>query len=531
MHSKFATAMTNETKTWNGAPSLLSPDISGKTRGRIGLFYKSVRGLNIPRLYEFLREAAAESIIDTFILVFHIRDCRGGKGERLLGRKSLIWLFLNYPNEFILVAHLIPEYGRWDDLICLWPKVLDLSNLTTVRNNWSVNIKNENELETIRSHQKIFVNIFIQQLNQDYDNMLKGKPISLCAKWCPTENNSIDRKYNVVDILCKQLNIYNRTYRKKFISPLRSYLNIVEKLMCQNDWDKIDFSKVPSCAMIKLKNAFQKHCPDEFLHWKLLLKSGKTSVNAKQVYPHEIVHKICFSPTDIVLEEQWKVLEKEVGSLGYLSDTLCVCDVSYSMTSWCNTKKYSFTPMEVAIGLSLLISNAVKGPFHNHIITFHSNPQFHIVDNNENLYNRIKNLRNTSWGGTTNLQATFDLILSKAIEHNLSPEDMPKRIFIFSDMQFDNCMEKSLNNHTNYQVINKKYKNSGYKKPEIIFWNIVSSTIDFPVSSHEKNTALLSGFSPNILSAILKNKDFSPYNILRETLDSKRYSSIKQKLI
>ena len=130
MASNFSSTMIKNDTTWN-------------THDRIDLYFKSVRGLNVPRLYEYLRKASKENITDTFLLVFHIRDCRGGKSERELGRNGLIWLFLNYPDEFIRVAHLVAEYGRWDDIIQLWPKVLDLKSLDFVRQNWDSQVEDE----------------------------------------------------------------------------------------------------------------------------------------------------------------------------------------------------------------------------------------------------------------------------------------------------------------------------------------------------------------------------------------------------
>ena len=155
--SNFATAMNYSGRTWNGAVSLSSPDITGETNGRISLFFKAVRGLEDTRLYEYLSKSALENITDTFLLAFHIRDCRGGKGERELGRKCLIWLFLNYPNEFSSVAPLISEYGRWDDLIELWPGVLDLSNIESVREIYS--FSNISFLDNLRKLQLSFVSI------------------------------------------------------------------------------------------------------------------------------------------------------------------------------------------------------------------------------------------------------------------------------------------------------------------------------------------------------------------------------------
>lgn len=128
--------------------------------------------------------------------------------------------------------------------------------------------------------------------------------------------------------------------------------------------------------------------------------------------------------------------------------------------------------------------------------------------------------------GNTNFQAIFDLILSQAKRHKLNEIDMPKRIFVFSDMQFDmaDC------NTTNFKAIEQKYTDSGYIKPQIIFWNLNGSTSDYPVSINDNNTAMVSGFSPSILKAILYSKEFSPYTIMRETIDNDRYKQIRQAL-
>lgn len=531
MPSNFATAMVDTAKTWNGATSLSTPDISGKASGRLGLYFKSVRGLNAPRLYEYLREAAKENTVDTFLLVFHIRDCRGGKGERDLGRRALVWLFLSYPNQFSCITPLIAEYGRWDDLLQLWPGVLELNDLTYVNRNWCVNVESEVALSKLREFQKSFVQIMARQLVNDRVQMESGNPISICAKWAPTEKDSLDRTHKTVQTLCKAMNISPRAYRKQYITQLRQYLKIVERFMCENNWDKIDFSKVPSCAMKRLKNTFENHTPETFEEWKQKLRKGDVTINAKQLYPHELVYEIRVKSTaDIVTEEQWKVLEKEMNNLGVLRDTLCVCDVSYSMETWgpnISGKKPNFYPKDAAIALSLLVANTVQGPFHNHIITFHSYPSFHVVKDGS-LYDRWSKLVKAEWGGSTNLQATFDLILDQAIKHNLKAEDMPKRIIIFSDMQFNEANGGYISKETNFEIINKKYKNSGYIRPQIVFWNLVGSSTDFPVSVTDNGTALISGFSTNIMKAIMQGKECSPYSIMRDTLDNERYDPIRK---
>ena len=531
MTSNFASAMTSCAKTWNGAISLSTPDITGESNGRIGLFFKSVRGLNDQDLYEYMRKSADENLIDAFLLAFYIRDCRGGKGERELGRKCLIWLFLNYTEEFNCVSHLIAEYGRWDDLIELWPRVLDLQNIKNEQDAYYSTVLDKSRLNRITELQILFVKMFGDQLVTDREDMEAGKPISICAKWAPTEMDSYDRKYGVAETLTKVMGVTFKQYRKQYTTPLRQYLKIVERYMCDRKWDEIEYSKIPSCAMKRLKKAFEKHSPEQFAEWKNKLQKGDVTVKAKQLFPHELIHEIRTKRmADQVCEAQWKVLEEEAKKLGFLKDTIFVCDVSGSMESWTGDckpiSKNSSCPKDVAIAISLLGANTVQGPFHNHIITFHDKPTFHLV-RDESIYKRWLSLVQSDWGGSTNLQATFELILNKAITYGLSQNDMPKRLFIISDMQFD-IADRNIT--TNFQEINNKYTLAGYVRPDIVFWNVCGSSSDYPVSVTDNGTALVSGFSSSILSSFINQKDFSPYTILRSVLDSERLAPIRRLL-
>ena len=535
--SNFATAMKlDKTLTWNGADSLSTPGCD--TKGRISLFFKGLRDLNAPSLYDYLREAANENILDTFILVFNIRDCRGGKGERLLGRRAFVWLFLNYPLEMSYVAPLIVEYGRWDDIMELWPNVIDLSTPEKIKfissNYCSDNLTNIKQLQHI---QHLFVIIMGQQLIKDKQDMENNNIISLCAKWAPTQNDKLDKKFGVVKLLCSKMGWSFKTYRKEYTTPLRKYIKIVETFMCEDSWNTINYSEIPSCAMRKLSNAFENHSPEIFNAWKLKLKEGLVTVNAKQLFPHELVYDIKnLHQPNIIKEKQWEVLELEAIKLGILTDSVCVVDVSGSMEDWGYQHhkkiKPNFTPMDVAIALGLLIANTVQGPFHNHVITFHSTPKFHLIKK-DTLLNRVNSLKQMEWGGYTDLQATFDLILNKAKLANLSQEDMPKRLFIISDMQFNQTATHYINGHiqiTNFKDIDNKYKDAGYTRPNIVFWNVTGSTYDFPVTSNEQGTAMVAGFSISVLKAILKTDQFNSYSIMKETINDKRYDPIRQSL-
>lgn len=533
MTSTFANAM-EQTITWNGAMSLAKPDISNKSSGRLSLFFKAIRGINTPQLYIYLREACKEDIIDTFILCLHIRDCRGGKGEKTIGKFSLIWLFLNYPEYFQKIMHLIPFFGRWDDLIELWPNCLKLQKdyIQYICKNYDSSIPDSPKLLLLQKLQTDLVSLMAKQLIKDKINMNLGKPITLCAKWAPTENDQMDRKYFVTRELCKHLGaITHKQYRKEYISPLREYLKIVETFMCKNAWDEIEFSKVPSCAMKRLKSSFEKNAPQKFTEWKSLLSQNLVEVKAKQLFPHELIQELrTKNRPDTLLQAQWEVLQKQATELGVLTSAVFVVDVSSSMSHWQkfgDTKQhFSFTPMDIAIAIGLLGSEVTQGPFRNHVISFHENPTFHVI-NDTNLWEKYNKILRIPWGGSTNIQKVFDLILTKGKQASLSNDDMPNKIIIISDMQFNNCSRTK----TNFQLIEQKYKESNYTRPNIIFWNVNGNSTDFPVDISDNGTAMISGFSTSILKTLMNKTDFSPYNILRETIDDSRYRFIRDILV
>ena len=163
--------------------------MSKETEGRIQLFYNSNRNLNIPMLYSYLKKAYSENPLETAILIFYIRDCVDGKGERLLGRKALGWLLLKDYKTFYKLFTIIPYYGRWDDLIYLWPGVLfsKKNSIKSIRNNFNIKVSEE-DLQNIQNLQKEIVTYYGNRLVFDRELMLKEDTPSFAAKWAPTEN-------------------------------------------------------------------------------------------------------------------------------------------------------------------------------------------------------------------------------------------------------------------------------------------------------------------------------------------------------
>jgi len=171
--------------------------------------------------------------------------------------------------------------------------------------------------------------------------------------------------------------------------------------------------------------------------------------------------------------------------------------------------------------LGLLVTEVNPNPaFKDLVLTFHEHPEFHRITGTS-LHERAASLAGSSWGGSTNFEATFGLILSKALEYKLSPADMPKTLLVISDMQFN-----SAGHMTNYQALVKAYEEAGYKVPRLVFWNVNGSTTNFPVAASQADTAMVSGFSIEILRDVLKGEDITPFKVIMRTLDRDDYQVI-----
>lgn len=487
------------TFTWNGALSNPSPDLTTNKAGRLSLFFKTVRKVDDNQLEKYFEQAYSENYIDAYLIAFHVRDCRGGKGEREIGRKLLRMLADKDTNLFKKVISEIPEYGRWDDLVA----ILDKKDA----------VSSNRELSTA-----IF-SVLSERLNRDYYSMVNSGECSLLAKWLPTEGGKLDTRHKFVAQFCKHMNCTPKSYRKR-ISLLRDYLKIIEKYMCTKEWKKIDYSTVPSCAMHKFKKAFLRNDSERYNNWLEKLKNNDTTVkvNAKQLFPHEIVKEICKNNSSdyTLLRAQWDVIYKETKKLGTFDNVLVISDVSGSMVG---------TPMDVSIALGILLSSCAEGPFNKKVMTFHSSPKFISLDSDD-IVDNVNTLKNSPWGGNTDFQAVFNLILKTGRANNLKDKDMPKTIYILSDMQFDQAMPG--NYSTNYETVKKNYSRFEYTVPKIVFWNLNGSSKDFPATVDDNGTCMISGFSTSILKSILKFGIMDSFETLRNTIDDERYLKIRE---
>ena len=413
------------------------------------------------------------------------RDVRGGAGERKIFRDILKYMETNDPESAKRIVARIPELGRWDDMLVANGPLKDYS--------FSL----------------------IQSALMDNNG--------LAAKWMP-------RKGKEAVELREFLQWSPKYYRKMLVNLTK----VVETQMCAKDWDNINFNHVPSVASSRYKKAFARHT-DKYKEWTAALVStdpevkASVKVNAGAVYPYDVLkgvishYRMDYSKSNLDhIIAQWDALPNYVGD----ANILPLVDVSGSMT--CPVGGYkigsnsntSTTCLDVAVSLGLYLADKNTGKFKDTFLTFSGNPE--LLHLKGNIVQKIEQMVTSKWNMNTDLHKALDKILQTAIDGNVPQSEMPKILLILSDMQFDSCTS---HDDSAMEMIERKYIRHAYNVPKIVFWNLNSSD-NAPVKFDKSGTALVSGFSPSIVKAILAGdmEDFTPEAIMNKTIMNERYN-------
>ena len=120
----------------------------------------------------------------------------------------------------------------------------------------------------------------------------------------------------------------------------------------------------------------------------------------------------------------------------------------------------------------------------------------------------------------TDFMAALRLILEAAVKNEIPAADMPTKLLVLSDMQFDHSL-----NMTIYQEIVTRYNRVGYRVPEIVFWNLSARYAGGQMVTRDiKGTCNISGYSPAILKEVLKGSIPNPYTIMLNTVGDPKYT-------
>lgn len=446
------------------AHGLMTTTTNGMTAFRdtgnalVSLFFKigTARGSDLTKEFEAAFAADPDKALR---ILMWVRDVRGGAGERQRFRDLLVTcLDMCSPKDVVKLIQKIPEIGRYDDLHVLMGTQYEDTALLI-------------HIEGIKSGN------------------------GLACKWAP-------RKGKVAEKLRKMWDVSPKFYRKHIVT----HTQVVEQLMCAGKWDEINFSHIPSMASKIYAKALRRHQGERYQDYLNRVISGEAKMNASAIFPHDIYLASRNDPQQA--DAQWKSLPN------YLDGTdekiLVMADVSGSMMG---------TPMAVSVALGLYFSERLEGEFKDCVLTFSSKPTLVKLSGGV-LSERIRELECIDWGGYTDIERAFGTVLETAVRFKISKDQMPTKILIVSDMQFNSASQGG----TVTEMIKDLYDSAGYEVPSIVFWNVANNKHEnAPVRFDQSGVALVSGASPSVVKSVLGG-EVDPVKVMLKTIMVDRYT-------
>jgi hypothetical protein len=419
-------------------------------------------------------------------LALWLRDCRGGAGNRSGGRECFRYIAQTNPEWLAVNLKQVPEVGRWDDLRAVYGTQLE----TDVAQMWAVAIRDENVL---------------------------------AAKWADRNKDNPVRQF---------MGLSKADFRRLLARVRQSH--IVESKMCRKEYTAIDYETVPSVAMARYTNAFNKNDSERFTEFKSKLERGEAKVHADVLFPHDCVRTAKHGDRKMA-DAQFDALPNYMD--GTDEKIIVISDTSGSMST---VVAGSVCAMDVSQGMALYCSSRLPedSPFYKRFIGFCSESKF--KEWRGMTFSQAVRSHKVFDGavGSTRIDLALDLILDIAKSRNIDQSLMPTTLLIVSDMQFHQGAQpaKSASRHnynywydeadaesagaidTEVETCLTHWDEAGYIRPKIVYWNTAGYSGQ-QATIEGKNVGLVSGFSPSVLKAIFGGTDFSPVSIMMRALE------------
>lgn len=464
----FTQSLTNTAYTQNGA---LSNESS--LSACLDLFSM---GVSSSDKHSLIKAALLEDLPLAIKTVMYLRDPRdSGQGNKDIARAfhSVVQALLvddAFKSAYLELLPHIPSIGSWKDLYELY--------------------------DTADSDVKSTILQIVTKALQDEDR--------LACKWFVRQSQL---HHDIADLWGQPVG-----FIRKYVAH---HSRTVEQFMCHKLWDRVDYSTVPSRANLVYSRAFLRNDAERRQKFLDDAIAGKAKVNSSVLYPHEVLKQVWEEPDSA--EAMWKNLQSYSSNINILP----IIDVSPSMDALAYSK---YTCMDIATGLGIYFAEHNTGSYKDLYCTFAERPKFDYLSGST-LYDRARYLRNASWGGSTNLQLTFEILLKHSIKNPFS--DLPKALIIISDMEFNDCSSTK----TNFELIDAKYKAEGLERPTLIFWRVDVKVSQQPVTFDENGTILINGYSPAIMKTILaldmdELASITPMNLFLKAVNTDKYSFV-----
>ena len=499
---------------------------------------------------KILKEEFVEYMVLLYKMIGHTRDIIDGKGEYALSYMLLYSWHKFYPGlaKFALKLFVIIDdnselhpYGSWKDIKYMYKYMGKYPSLDN-KNNLDYDL-------TLYG---------IQLINEQIRTDMHSSNPSLAAKWVPREKSQFSELFTGMatdyfshyletakteSAKSKAVSKAKMDYRK-IISSLNRKLDTVQIKQCANIWSQIDPDNQTSITMHKQKKAFlnlKKNgeqrteiedritCAEHFEAYAERAAKNEVTIKGKRLGLNDftkgalsiIKSGIIDGPEAKILNAQWKHNSTQTGPLGKM---IAMVDVSGSMDG---------DPLHAAIALGIRV--AEKSMLGKRVLTFSATPSWVNLDGYDNFIEMVQRLNMSEFGLNTNFFAALSVILDAIISNKLSPDDVEDMVLaIFSDMQIDDADKGNEVKDAMMVIIEKKYYDAGmtvwgkpYKPPHILFWNL-RSTSGFPALSLQRNSSMMSGFSPALLNLFCDEglaalQSCTPWSLLTKALENDRY--------
>ena len=502
------------TVTWNGA-------ISNSTSGSSLLDYFAKCGSYRGRTFEEVNadmasifgsdpENAMKMVLYNRLITRKIKgfehateSVQRGQCQRDEFIKSLAWLENNYPDMLYQNLWMVPLVGAWKDL---W--------YDSAATNFYYYI----------DPAKVYALVAVG-LQSEHQRALIAKYLPTMKSRRNVKNDRHRRRNAWVKGLCQYLGWTERQYRKFKSNPENSAHNF-QRLMCNGNWDSLDFNSVSGKALFNLisqrgkdrKNVIERHNLEEkYLKWIQSQPVAKFTgypyelyLKAKNTYDRTLAQKHTY---DKQFEGLLKTARDSVPKELLKKGVLCALDTSGSMSSIYSMggiQDVNIAPIDVCVGLGIYFASLMEGHFHNHAIMFSDadygwggDPGTRFIKlQGESFCDKVDQIAKeaTAWGGT-NFQSVIDEIVRVRRQNPEVPvEDYPEVLLVVSDMQFNPCGSTS----TNYETAMRKLRAAGLPDMTIIWWQVNGRfTGDVPSTMFDPGTVLISGFDGAIVTTLL----------------------------
>ena len=485
----------NKTFTENGAVTRRS---TGKDCLDLFATIGALRRVNEKEIVTRFMRAYTEDADIAMKILFYSRDVRGGLGERRVFRTILQWLAENEKKTLVRNLPYIAEYGRWDDVLVLLDTPCRTEALALLK----------------------------KQFHADLFALESDGEVSLLGKWLPSVNASNEETVHMAKQIAKSFGLSDRDYRKALVK-LRARIRILENNLRERDYT-FDYSKQPSKAMFKYRRAFIRNDGERYGEFMKRVQKGEATLHTGTLLPYEIVEPCLYTggwwnnhcymlpmsdEEKLALNATWAALEDFATD----ENALAIVDTSGSMYGWCNPM-----PASAALSLGLYFAERAKGPYHNHFIEFSAHPEL-IEIKGETFADRLRYIASFNQVANTNIEAVFDLILNAAVKNHVPQSELPAKLYIISDMEFDSCVRGA--NLTNFENAKRRFEGAGYRLPQLVFWNVASRNQQQPVTINDRGVALVSGCSPRIFSMAMEG-ELDPWSFMLSVINTERYAPI-----